>query len=452
MSSPTTPVISVVDDKTISIVEFKSEPLAPKYKSKANLQPIASSDKLRSTDFMLSQMQNSMTFFDPDRVCDYEQGGYFHFFDAKGNIYDKNTRVLVTQARFIFSLAVGYEHLKDKKYYHAVEHGVKYLATGPLRNEANGAYHWLLVDGKPKNSKIFTYGLAQTLLAYSAAVRIGVKDALPFLEETFNLMEEKLFISKFGLYAEEADAEWNLEPYRSESGNLHTVEALIASYEATKEWKYLQRALTVADGICNKAAGQTKGLVWEHFDEKWNADVDFANDNEALKIFRPWGFQPGHQVEWARFLLTIYQHLIDLGKEDDHFWLAPKARYLFDIATKYAWDREFGGMVYSFDLEGNWCNDDKIFWVQCESIGTAAMLASLYPQEREYYFEIFDKLWDYSWNVFMDHENGSWLRRLKRDGEPYFTEKTKLNLCVDPDFHMMGSYAGAIMMMKKYLN
>ena len=424
--------------------------ITQKYKSKTGAPPLPIKEKLRTKDFLLMQMQNSMTFFDPDRACDYEQGGYFHFFDSTGNIYDKNTRVLVTQARFIFSLAVGYEHLKEEKYLKAVQHGVKYLSSGPLRNKDNGAYHWVLVDGKPTNSKIFTYGLAQTLLAYSAASRIGVKEALPFLEETFNLMEEKLFIVKDGLYAEEADAQWNLDPYRSESGNLHTVEALIAAYEATKEWKYLERAIGVADRICNKAAGQTKGLVWEHFDEKWNADVDFANDNEALKIFRPWGFQPGHQVEWARFLLTIHQHLIDLGRENDHFWIAPKARYLFDIATKYAWDKDFGGMVYSFDLEGQWCNDDKIFWVQCESIGTAAMLAKLYSQEQEHYLEMYDKLWEYSWNMFMDHKNGSWLRRLKRNGEPYFTEKTKLNLCVDPDFHMMGSYAGAIMMMKKY--
>ena len=48
----------------------------------------------------------------------------------------------------------------------------------------------------------------------------------------------------------------------------------------------------VADRICNRAAGQTQGLVWEHFDENWTPQLDFDNDNEALKIFRPWGFQP----------------------------------------------------------------------------------------------------------------------------------------------------------------
>ena len=55
--------------------------------------------------------------------------------------------------------------------------------------------------------------------------------------------------------------------------------------------------------------------------------------------------------------------------------LLVKARYLFDVATKHAWDPEHGGLAYSIDLDGSVCNWDKIFWVQCESIGTAAMLA-----------------------------------------------------------------------------
>ena len=49
----------------------------------------------------------------------------------------------------------------------AVEHGVEYLAKGPLRNQRNGGYHWALKDGQPTSSKIYTYGLAQCLLAAS---------------------------------------------------------------------------------------------------------------------------------------------------------------------------------------------------------------------------------------------------------------------------------------------
>ena len=393
---------------------------------------------IRSRAFLEAQMAHSMKFFTPERCVD-PAGGYFHFFGGDGTVYDAETRVLVTQARFIFTFAVAYEHLGDARYLAAAAHGVAYLSAGPLRNRANGAYHWVVkADGTPTSSKIFTYALAQTLRAYAAAARAGVAAALPFVEETWRLLEDHMWEPAHELYAEEADAHWVKDAYRSESGNLHTCEALIACFEATRDRKYLDRAVLVADRCCNRQAGLTKGLVWEHFKEDWSADLDFANDSEAMQIFRPWGFQPGHQVEWARFLLTLDKYAPDI-------WFVPKAKYLFDVATKHAWDDAHGGLCYSIDLDGSVCNGDKIFWVQCESIGTAAMLASATGDDA--YWRTYDKLWAYAWRTFVDHAHGSWHRRMSRDHKLHFTEKTKLSLCVDPDFHQLGAFAGAIMMM-----
>ena len=51
--------------------------------------------------------------------------------------------------------------------------------------------------------------------------------------------------------------------------------ALIAAYEATKDAKFLDRAVTVADNCCNRQAGMCKGLVWEHYNEDWDDDSFF---------------------------------------------------------------------------------------------------------------------------------------------------------------------------------
>lgn len=214
-------------------------------------------------------------------------------------MYDKTTRVLVTEARFIFTYASAYQQLQKEEYKSAVRHGVAFL-RGPLRNAENGAYHWCLENGKPTDSKILTYALSFCLLAYSKAVSCGVAEANEYVQETFDLLEKHMWDAKYGLYAEEADANWVVDPYRSESGNLHLTEALIAAYEATKDKKYLDRAVLVADNICNRQAGQAQGLVWEHYKEDWAVDMAFSNDAEELTIFRPWGFQPGHQVAWPR--------------------------------------------------------------------------------------------------------------------------------------------------------
>jgi mannose/cellobiose epimerase-like protein (N-acyl-D-glucosamine 2-epimerase family) len=390
----------------------------------------------RSREFLLEHIERSMKFFHPH--CIDPDGGFFHFFAEDGSVYDKTTRVLVTEARFVFSYAVAFQYLKKQEYLDAVKHGVAFL-RGPLRNLGNGAYHWVLEDGVPTNSNIYTYGLAFTLLAYSKACEVGVEEARPYLEETFELLEAHMWEQKHGLYAEEADAHWNVDPYRSESGNLHSCEALIAAYEATKEPRYLDRAVLLADNICNRQAGLAKGLVWEHYREDWSADLEFNNTSEALKIFRPWGYQPGHQVEWARLLITLNRH-------SPSIWFLPKARYLFDIAIERAWDSEHGGLAYSFDPSGSVCDWDKIFWVQIESIGTAAMLA-LGTQNSEEYWKHYDTLWKYSWEHMVDHKHGSWYRRFNRKNEKYFAEKTKPKLCVDPDYHILGALDGALKMM-----
>ena len=373
----------------------------------------------------LPRSLRSLPSFNPSRCID-PAGGYFHFYKEDGEIYDTTTRVLVTEARFVFTFATAYQHLGKEEYREAAYHGIQFL-RGPLRNAANGGYHWVLKDGVPTDSQIYTYALAFVLLAYSRAVAVGMDEARSYMQETFDLLEAHMWDAEHGLYAEEADADWVVDPYRSESGNLHMTEALIAAYEATKEAQYLDRAVLVADNICNRQAGQAQGLVWEHYDRDWKVNMEFNNDSEALTIFRPWGFQPGHQVEWARLLLT-------LNKYAPRIWFLAKARFLFDVAVKQAWDPEEGGLAYSFAPDGIPCDWDKIFWVQCESIGTAAMLASETGDEG--YWETYDRLWKYSWAHMVDHKNGSWHRRLNRQGVKHFPEKTKLSLCVDPDYHV----------------
>ena len=44
----------------------------------------------------------------------------------------------------------------------------------------------------------------------------------------------------------------------------------------------------------------------------------------------------------------------------------------------------------------------------------------------------------------VDHAHGSWRRRCNRLGVPHFPEKTKLGLCVDPDYHILGALDGAL--------
>jgi mannose/cellobiose epimerase-like protein (N-acyl-D-glucosamine 2-epimerase family) len=227
-----------------------------------------------------------------------------------------------------------------------------------------------------------------------------------------------------GCNRDEADADWHFSDYRGQNANMHLCEAMLAAFEASGEARYLDRAATLADNMTRRQAAKAGGLVWEHYDRDWNVDWDYHRD-DPKHLFRPWGFQPGHQTEWAKLLAILDGHLRARGTPAD--WLLPVARHLFDTAVARAWDPEFGGLCYGFAPDGSVCDDDKYFWVQAESIAAAARLGA---------WDWYDRLWAYAWRHFVDHEHGAWYRILDRRNRKYSDEKSPAG---KTDYHTMGA-------------
>ena len=377
----------------------------------------------RSREFLLQHVASTMRFYHPH--CIDPDGGFFHFFRDDGQIYDRHTRHLVSSTRFVFNYSMAYQAFGDEQYKAAVAHGIKYLRDAH-RNSASGGYTWLLRDGEKVDTTNHCYGLAFVALAYAKAVEAGFADAAAHLDETWNLMEQHFWEPQYGLYADEADADWKVSDYRGQNANMHACEAWLAAYEATREPRYLERAALLADNMVNRQAALSGGLVWEHYRKDWSVDWDY-NFGDRSNIFRPWGYQPGHQTEWAKLLLILDRH----APAD---WHLPRARELFDRAMALSWDEEYGGMVYGNDREGRFYDEDKYFWVQAESLATAALLADRTGEAQ--YWDWYERLWDYSWRHFVDHRYGAWYRILHRDNSKYSDEKSPAG---KTDYHTMGA-------------
>ena len=211
---------------------------------------------------------------------------------------------------------------------------------------------------------------------------------------------------EFGLYADEISADWStVSKYRGQNANMHSCEALIAAYEATNEKKYLDRALIIADNICNRQAEQADGLIWEHYDSDWKIDWSF-NKDKPDDLFRPWGFQVGHLTEWSKLLLILERHVT----ED---WLLPRAIELFEDAVEMGWDEKNQGLFYGFAPNGDVCDSDKYFWVQAESIAAAALLAK--RTKNNTYWDWYERIWGFSWKYMIDHNYGAWFRILRSE-------------------------------------
>ncbi|NVK74306.1 MAG: AGE family epimerase/isomerase, partial [Oceanospirillaceae bacterium] len=309
-----------------------------------------------SNEFLQQHIRTTMEFYHPN--CIDPAGGFFHFFKDNGEIYDTDTRHLVSSTRFVFNYAKAFQAEGKTDYLKATRHGLDYLRNRHRRE--NGGYVWLLNKQQNLDETNHCYGFAFVMLAYATAYKAGVEEAKPWIKETFDIMEKHFWEAEFGLYKDEISSDWEtVSPYRGQNANMHSCEALLAAYDATQDSHYLERATQLATNICLRQAALADGEIWEHYTQDWQVDWEY-NKADPKHLFRPWGFQPGHQTEWAKLLLLIHQR-------SPQQWLIPTAQKLFDSAWNKSWDDVNGGLCYGYAPDGDICDGDKYFWVQAES-------------------------------------------------------------------------------------
>ena len=388
---------------------------------------IPSLPDFRSPSFLRQHIAWVMDFY-ADRAID-PSGGMYHFFLDDGTVYDARTRHLVSATRFVITHAMLFQLTGEERFRDGVRHGVDFLRRA-FFDPLTGGYAWLLdwYEGKATvlDATRHCYGMAFVMLAYAHAFKSGVSEARGWLAETFDVAEQRFWLGDFGLYADEATLDWTLSPYRGQNANMHACEAMISAYAATGERRYIERAETLAHNITVRQAALADGLVWEHYHADWSVDWDY-NRHDKTNIFRPWGFQPGHQAEWAKLLLQLDAH----WPAD---WHLPRAEALFEAAVSRAWDEQSGGMHYGFAPDGSVCDGDKYHWVQAESFAAAALLAQ--RTGKADYWAWYDRIWDYCWRHFVDHEQGAWFRILDPANRNHTREKSPAGKV---DYHDIGA-------------
>lgn len=363
-------------------------------------------------------------------------GGFFHHFLDDGTVYDTETRHLVSSTRFVFNYVNAYFQTGDETYKDWAQHGFAFLEHHKAGK--SGQYIWQLKAGEAEDGRAMAYGHAFVILAASYASRLDIPGAEETLYKTYDFMEKYFWQEAHNAYADERDQSLaQLSAYRGQNANMHGVEALIAAYEATHDPGFLARAKQIAHQFCVVLAAESGGQIWEHYDQNWRADWEY-NIDKPDDLFRPWGFQPGHQVEWAKLLLQ----LDNLSPED---WYLPAAIRLFDTAMEKGWDQAHGGLVYGYGPDGAFADAHKYFWVQAEAIATAWRLYQ--RMKKPSYRADYHKLWQWSWDHLVDHRHGGWYRITSREGnwiEPYKSPAGKV------DYHTMGACWDILAVMGKH--
>ena len=358
-----------------------------------------------SAEGLNAQIASIIGFYYPQCI-NHDQGGYFQYFDADGAAIKTNRQShLVSISRLIINFAYTAEHFGSAEFLAAARHGIAFLRNRH-RNPDTGGYAWILHDQAILDDDNYCYGIAFVLMAYARAYQAGASEVYPLIAESFELLERHFWRAEDQLYLDKCNVELaHPSSYRGQNANMHCCEAMIAAYEATREDRYLDRALIIARRVTIDLAAQGDGRIWEHYDAAWVADYNYNIDKPNDKL-HPWGYQPGHFTEWSKLLLLIHKY-------QPQAWLVERAQALFDLAMRHGYDARFGGLYYSVAPSGVVCADGKYSWVQAETIVAAALLAV--ELGNNLYWCIHDQLWSYVDAEMIDHQLGCWHRDLTRD-------------------------------------
>ena len=306
----------------------------------------------------------------------------------------------------------------DTAYAEVVDHGVATFAPGGLLHdpEHGGWYTSVRADGSPDVADKRAYEHAFVVLAASsasAARRPGADDLLDAALQTF---EQRFWSESEGLALDVWDRSWTvLEDYRGVNANMHSLEALLAAWDVTRDPRWLSHALRITERVVHGFARHENYRLPEHFDADWRPRHQYNRDPPA-DPFRPFGVTPGHLLEWSRLALQLRRAL---GTEAPP-WLLDDARSLFDVAVHEGWHADGQeGFVYTTDFEGRPVVRDRLHWVVTEAIAAARTLhlATGDPTYAAWY----DRWWQHARDHFVDPADGSWRHELTPDLTPSST-------------------------------
>ncbi|WP_370296201.1 AGE family epimerase/isomerase [Rossellomorea marisflavi] len=388
-----------------------------------------------STDFqnqeeLKKHVFKTLDFYYPACI-DHEKGGYINGFLDDGTITDTTTKHLVATSRYIYNFSIGAILGGGDDYLEAARHGIRFLNEHHRDHQHNG-YFFEMNGTEVENPAKMAYGHAFVLLASSIAYKAGIEEAKDVMENVYDVLETHFWDEDHGLYRDEWNADWtSLSPYKGQNPNMHLCEAMLSSYEATGNELYLRRAYTLAKMVTIDLAERSCGLVWENYTPEWEPDYTY-NKGDTKDEFRPYGFIPGHQFEWAKLLMWLDRHRSEP-------WMLEKAEDIYERAWELAWDKEYGGLFFAVSPELAVIDRDKNYWVMSEAIAASALLAA--KTENQAYWEKYQLLFSYSADNLMDHEHGGWYKLLDRENEKYSQEKSSPP---KTDYHLVAACYQAI--------
>lgn len=383
------------------------------------------------------------------KCVDKEFGGYYTNFSYDWHVEAQQEKMIVTQARHMWTASKAAIFFDNRIYKDAAVHGLKFLKEKQWDNENGGFFQVRSREGESTTQHGWmdekrAYGNAFGIYGLSALYELTKRsDIIDFAKKVFEWVEEHCYDPKYGGYFQfitkagkifgkddnykTQAKDINEVGYKDQNSSIHLMEAYTELYTHRKDeilYKKLRDIMTLIRDVMT----HEKGYLQLFFEPDFKP-VSFRDTSDEVreKNFGLDHVSFGHDYETA-FLMMEASHI--LGIENDTRTLTV-AKKMLDHAIENGWDKGSSGFVdegyyFAGDDRCKIINDAKTWWVQSEGLNALLMFSKIYPEEKKY-FDLFVQLWDYVKKNLIDHEHGGWYWG-GLDKQPFYKTGSKQNI------------------------
>jgi len=364
-------------------------------------------------------------------TLDTIHGGFLSDFTYDWKPGTPQNKMIVTQARHVWTASNAAIFFNDNKYSKIAEHGFHFLKDKMWDRIYGGFYMMRNREGNPVGP-VFSdgktaYGNAFAIYALSDYYLVSADtSALNMARESFMWLDKYSRDPEYGGYLNQLNREgyWfrrDNMPERSfgmagagwkdQNSSIHLLEAFTELYKVWPDSLLRQRLLEMLELIRDTIVNE-KGYLTLFLERDWTP-VSYSDSSDAVREshFYLDHVSFGHDIETA-YLMLEASHVLELESETKTLETAKK---MVDHSLAKGWDSENGGLYdegYYFDDTDSISiiDEAKEWWVQAEALNSLLLMAELFPDEKKYY-QAFIKQWEYINTYLIDHENGGWYSR-----------------------------------------
>jgi N-acylglucosamine 2-epimerase len=330
---------------------------------------------------------------------DWEHGGVLSCIRDDGSLVSGD-KFIWSQARSVWTFSALYNRIEKRpEFLRAAENSIRFLLANGRDQDGRWVYHTTREGGVIEGpTSIYTdcfvvYGFSEYYRA--------TKDErlLSIALETFDRVRRRVDEPDFNETA----------PYPLPFGWKNHGIPMILSDVAN------ELAQTTSDSRIDALADEYVARVMNHFvrpDRK--VILEFLTTSyEELPPPAGTFVMPGHAIESMWFVMHVASRR---GNKE----LVRRAAEVMRWHLELGWDKEYGGLYLSRDVEGNQPylphSEMKVWWPHVEALYGALLAHHLTGEP--WCLEWYEKVASWTWAHFPAPEFGEWRQRLNREGKP----------------------------------